>query len=81
MKHGMHFRILHFFPDIRTDNLDFRLGHSKVPGEESIGEAFEAFHDLEVVPGADFFLQISPRHKLGSCKHLITRLASLTWQD
>lgn len=52
----MHRRILDFLPDIRTDNLDFRLGHTQVPGEESVGERFEPFHDLEVIPGADFFL-------------------------
>ena len=52
----MHGGILDLLPDIRTNNFYFRLGHTQVPGEESVGEAFKAFHNLKKVPGPDFFL-------------------------
>lgn len=56
VKHGVHFRVLHFFPDVCADDLDFGFGVSEMAGEKGIGERFEAFHDLKVIPGAHFFL-------------------------
>ena len=52
----MHPWILHLLPDLVTDDVDFLLLVAEHAGEEGVGEGFEALHDLQVVPGADFFL-------------------------
>ena len=54
----VHPRILHLFPNLRADNINLLLRVAQHAREKSVGESLEAFHDLEVVPGADFFLQI-----------------------
>ena len=53
----MHLRILHFLPNLSTDDIDLLLRVAQHTREKSIGERFETFHDLEIVPGADFFLR------------------------
>ncbi len=56
MEHCMHIRVLHFSPDVGTDDIDLLLRVSKLASEECIGEGFETLADLQVIPGADFFL-------------------------
>lgn len=53
----MHPRILHLLPDFRTDDINLLLRVAQNAREEGVGERFEAFRDLEVVPGAHFFLR------------------------
>ena len=53
----MHLRILHFLPNLSTHNIDLLLRVAQHAREKRIGERFETFHDLEVVPGADFLLR------------------------
>ena len=54
----MHIGIFHFCPDLRTDDIDLSLRVVQKTREKSVEGSFETFHDLEVVPGADFFLQM-----------------------
>ena len=54
---SMHIRILHFLPNLGTNDIDLLLRVTQHAGEERIGEGFEALHYLEVVPGADVLLQ------------------------
>lgn len=54
----MHLRIFNLLPDVRADDLDLVYSVSGFTGEESEGKGFETFHDLKVVPGADFFLKL-----------------------
>ena len=56
MKHGMYFGILHLFTDICTDHVDFLGRIAQLMGKELVQEALEAFHNLQVIPCADFFL-------------------------
>lgn len=58
MEHDVHLRVFDFLPDVGAKDFDFGLGISKMAGEEGISEAFETFHDLEVIPGAHFFLLV-----------------------
>lgn len=53
----MHLGTLHFFPDLRAYDIDLLLRIAQNTREKSVGESFETFHDLKVVPSADFFLQ------------------------
>lgn len=55
----MHLRVLDLAPDFRANHLDLAFGHAQLPGEERVGEGFETFHDLEVVPGAHFLLYVA----------------------
>ena len=57
MEHDVDLRVFHFFPDVRANHFDFLFRVAQVPSEESEGEGLEAFHDLEVVPGANLFLR------------------------
>ena len=57
MEISMHVRILHFPPDLRTNDIDLLLRVVQKTREKSVKGSFETFRDLEVVPGADFFLQ------------------------
>lgn len=52
----MQLRVLYLLPDVGADDLDLGLGVPEATGEEGVGESFEALHDLEIIPGADFFL-------------------------
>lgn len=52
----MHIRVLHFSPDVGTDNIDLLLRVSKLASEECIGESFKTLADLQVIPGANLFL-------------------------
>ena len=74
----MHPRILHLLPDLRTDNINLLLRVAQNAREESVGERFEAFRDLEVVPGAHFFLRypISTKQRHLVIQLLITRCLS-----
>ena len=74
----MHPRILHLFPNLRADNINLFLRVAQHTREESVGESFEAFHDLEVVPGAHFFLRypISTNTNPLSFKSYVTRCLS-----
>lgn len=56
MEHCMQFRVLHLSSDLGTDNIDLLLRIPKVASKECIGESFETLGDLQVVPGANFFL-------------------------
>lgn len=56
MVHGMQFRVLHLLPDIGANDFDFGLGVPKATSEEGVGETFEALHDLEIIPRANFLL-------------------------
>lgn len=56
MEHCMHIRVLHFSPDVGTDNIDLLLRVSKLASEECIGESFKTLADLQVIPGANLFL-------------------------
>ena len=56
VEHHVQLRISHLLPNGRADDVDFRFRVAELAGEEGKGEGFETFHDLEVVPGADFFL-------------------------
>lgn len=53
---SVHLGGFHLFPDLRTYDIDLLLRVAQNAREESVGERFETLHDLEVVPGADFFL-------------------------
>ena len=53
----MHLGVLHLLPDLGADDIDLLLRVAQHAREERIGEGFEALHDLEVVPGADFLLR------------------------
>lgn len=52
----MQFRVLYLSPDLGADNIDLPLRVSKVASKECIGEGFETLRDLQVIPGANFFL-------------------------
>ena len=54
---SMHLRILHFLSYLSADDIDLRLSVAQDAREKGVGEGFETFHDLEVVPGADFLLR------------------------
>ena len=56
MKHHMQFRISHLFPNSRAYNVDLSFGVAELAGEEGEFGGFEAFHYLEVIPSANFFL-------------------------
>lgn len=56
VKHCVHFRISHLLPDLGADDIDFFLRVPQCAREQCVGESFEAFFDLEVVPGANLFL-------------------------
>lgn len=56
IKKRMHPGIPHLLPDLVAHDVDFLLRVAEHAGEEGVGEGLEAFHYLEVVPGADFFL-------------------------
>lgn len=54
--HGVHLRVLEVFTSLRAHGLDFLARVAEGAGEDGVGEGFEAFGALEVVPGAYFFL-------------------------
>ena len=57
VKVSVHLRVLHLLPNLGTDHIDLLLRVAQLAREKSIGEGFEAFHDLEVIPGADLLLR------------------------
>ena len=57
MEISMHVRIFHFSPNLRTNDIDLLLRVVQKTCEKGVKGSFETFRDLEVVPGADFFLQ------------------------
>ena len=57
----MHPRILHLLPDLVAHDVDLLARVPEHAGEEGVGEGLEALHDLQVVPGADFFLAKNKR--------------------
>ena len=54
---SVHLGVLHLLADLGTDDIDLLLRVAQNAREKSIREGFEAFHDLEVVPGADLLLR------------------------
>lgn len=76
----MHLGIFHLLPDLRTHNIDLLLRIAQRTGEKTISKSFETFHDLEVVPGADFFLQndrtVSSTYIRLDVENLLTRCLS-----
>ena len=56
IEHGVHLGILHLGPNLRTYDVDFFLRIAQLTGEDCVGESLETFADLQVIPGADFFL-------------------------
>lgn len=63
MEHGVHLWIFHLLADVGADDVNFLLGISQLAGEQGVGEGFETFHDLEVVPRSDFFLFLTRTKK------------------
>lgn len=55
---SVHLGVLHFLPNLGTHHIDLLLRVAQHAREERIGEGFETFHDLEIVPGADFLLSV-----------------------
>ena len=53
----MHPRILHLLSDLVANDVNLLARVLEHAGEEGVGEGLEALHDLQVVPGADFFLR------------------------
>ena len=53
----MHARVLHLLPDLVANDINLLLRILEHAREEGVGEGFETLHDLQVVPGADFFLR------------------------
>ena len=49
-------RILHLLPDLRTHHINLLLRVAQSTLEDDISESFETFHDLEEIPGPNFFL-------------------------
>ena len=68
MEHSMHLRVLHLSPDLRAENIHFSLRIAQLPREESVPERLKAFLDLQVVPGANFFLHSPNRRQHAHCK-------------
>ena len=58
-KVSMHARILHLLPDLVTNDINLLLRVLEHAREERVGEGLETLHDLQVIPGADFFLRSS----------------------
>lgn len=56
MKQGVHFWILDFPPDIGADDVDFLLRIAQLARENGVGECFQTFGDLEIIPCPDVFL-------------------------
>ena len=56
---SVHLWISHFFPNLRTDDIDLLLRVAQNAREEGVSESFETFHDLEVIPGADSFCEMA----------------------
>ena len=59
----MHAGILHLLPDLVANDVDFLLRVLEHAREEGVGEGLEALHDLQVIPGADFFLRKKEKKK------------------
>ena len=61
IEHGVHLRILHLGTDLCTHNIDLLLRIAQLSSEDSVGESLKTFADLQIVPGANFFLlTVSP---------------------
>ena len=60
-KVSMHLRILHLLPDLVTNHINLLFRVLVHPREEPVGEGLETLHDLQVIPGADFFLRKKKR--------------------
>ena len=58
-KISMHARILHLLSDLVTNDINLLLRVLEHAREERVGEGLETLHDLQVIPGADFFLRPS----------------------
>lgn len=56
VKHSVQLRVLEILAGLRAHDLDLLLGVAEGAGEDGVGEGFEAFGALKVVPGAYFFL-------------------------
>ena len=56
VNHAMNSWILELSSDLGADDLDFFDAVAQFAREECVGECFEAGADLQLVPGADFFL-------------------------
>lgn len=68
MIHGMDLRILTILPDLVHKQLHLLRGVVEDAREQRQEEAFEPFHVLQIVPGADFFLlRAKGRQQVGSC--------------
>ena len=61
---SMHPRILHLLPDLVANDINLLARVLEHAREEGVGEGLEALHDLQVVPGADFFLRKRKRSSL-----------------
>ena len=55
-KISMHLRILHLLPDLVTNHINLLFRVLERLREDLVGEGLETLHDLQVIPGADFFL-------------------------
>ena len=53
----MHARILHLLPNLVAHDINLLARVLEHAAEEGVSEGLEALHDLQVVPGADFFLR------------------------
>lgn len=70
IKHGMQFGIFYFAPDVGADDVDFLLGVAQLAREDGVGECFETFGDLEVVPCSYGFLCGKVRKRGGEKKEM-----------
>ena len=55
----MQLRILQLSSNLRTKHIHLPLRIAQLTREERVPESFETFLNLQVVPGADFFLGVA----------------------
>lgn len=75
----MHVRVFDFFPDAGAHDIDLLLGISQLAGEQSIRECFETFHDLQMVPRSDFFLEKKGGLRISYGKSRSSRVGRVGW--
>ena len=56
IEHSMQLRILQLSPDLSTKHVHLLLRITQLTRKQRVPESLEAFLDLQVVPGSDFFL-------------------------
>lgn len=71
IKHDMQFRILQLPSDIGADDIDFLLRISQLTREDGVGERFQTFRDLEIVPSPHRFLREKGGEKISIDKNIM----------